>query len=308
MEERVFRLIDGRKLGYIEYGKAEGIPVMAFHGTPGSKIWFRDDSEITKAGLRLIATDRPGFGTSDPKKNRSLLDWAFDVGELADELGLDRFSVLGVSGGGAFAAACAYQIPERLNHVSMISSVAPFDNGKPPKSMVKENRIAFILSKHVPWLVNYSYKMQKKMMGQKPEKFMISMKKGNKHLGEWDRQFIQTDDQIKDMMAHLMGALQVRTDGAVDEVKLLSRPWGFQLSDIQIPVHIWHGEGDRMAPFDEIRKVSQAIPEAVSHFVPEAGHFLADDETVWEDIVKQIKADHEDIETHNSSKNRKKLV
>jgi pimeloyl-ACP methyl ester carboxylesterase len=122
---------------------------------------------------------------------------------------------------------------------------------------------------------------------------MISMKKGNKHLNEWDRQFIQTDEQIKDTMAHLMGALHIRVDGPVEEVKLLMKPWGFKFSDIKIPVHIWHGKDDRMAPFDEIKKVARVIPNAISHFVPEAGHFLIDDKTVWENIVNQIKADHE---------------
>lgn len=293
MGEQIFQLKDGRKLGFIEYGKKDGIPVMIFHGTPGSKIWFTENDEVAnRLGLRLISTDRPGFGTSDSMKNRTLLDWPNDVGELADGLGIEKFSVLGVSGGGAFAAACAYKIPHSLVHVSMISSVTPFKNGKPPKTMLKENRIAFSLCKYTPWLLKYMYKSQKKMMEQKPEKYIDAMKKGNNHLSEWDRQYVQTDDQIKEMMAHLMGAFRLRVDGAVEEPVLLSRPWGFELRDIKIPVHIWHGESDRMAPFEEIKKVSREISLSTTHFVPNAGHFLIDDQTIWTNILEQIKKDH----------------
>ncbi|MBS4192141.1 alpha/beta hydrolase [Bacillus sp. FJAT-49705] len=312
MEEKIFHLKDGRKLGFIEYGKNDGIPVMIFHGTPGSKIWFRKDDEIAKElGLRLISTDRPGFGTSDPNKNRTLLDWPNDVKELANGLGIERFSVLGVSGGGAYAAACAYQIPERIDHVSMISSVAPFKNGKPPKSMIKENRIAFSLGKYAPWLVKLSYQSQKKMIEQKPERFIEAMKKGNKHLNEWDRKYIQTDDQIKDMMAHLLGAFRIRVDGIVEEIKLITKPWGFEFEKIQMPVHIWHGKEDGMAPFEEIEKVSKEIPISITHFVSKAGHFLIDDETIWRSVLEQIKEDHllfVGKEGLISSKNRKILV
>lgn len=218
MEEKIFRLKGGRKLGFIEYGKKDGIPVMIFHGTPGSKIWFTEDDKIANSlGLRLISTDRPGFGTSDPMKNRTLLDWPEDVMELADGLGIGKLSVIGVSGGGAYAAACAYKIPHRLVHVSMVSSIAPFKKGKPPKAMLKENRIAFSLCKYAPWIVKYAYKSQKKMMEQKPEKYIEETKKGNNHLSDWDRQYVQTDEQIKEMMAHLMGAIRLRVDGAVNE-------------------------------------------------------------------------------------------
>jgi len=293
MKDKLFQLTDGRQLGYVEYGDKEGIPVMIFHGTPGSKVWFSEDDEHAKLlGIRLISTDRPGFGTSDMMANRCLLDWPNDVLELADGLGIDRFSVVGVSGGGAYAAACAYKISHRLNHVSMISSIVPFKNGKPPKSMLKENRVAFSLCKYAPWLVNYSYKLQKKMIEQNPEKFIEAMKKGNKHLSEWDRQYIQTDEQIKEMMAHLKGAFLIRVNGVVEELILLAKPWGFEFEDINIPVHIWHGEGDRMAPFEEIENVVRALPQPIKHFVRKAGHFLIDDETIWKNILEEIMQDH----------------
>lgn len=98
-------LKDGRHIGLCEYGDLEGFPVFFFHGTPGSRVMFLDDDPISKElGVRLICLDRPGFGLSTPQPDRTILDWAKDVLEVADHLGVHHFSVMGVSGGGAFAA------------------------------------------------------------------------------------------------------------------------------------------------------------------------------------------------------------
>lgn len=107
---------------------------------------FLDDDPISQEiGIRLICLDRPGFGLSTPLPDRTILDWAKDVLEVADDLGIQHFSVMGVSGGGAFAAGCAYQLPDRVLSAALISSTTPFQNGKPPKAMLKENKLAFSL-------------------------------------------------------------------------------------------------------------------------------------------------------------------
>src|SRR4051812_35482752 len=123
MRDFMVPLKDGRKLAVIEYGDTQGVPVMFFHGTSGSRLLFLEDDEISKElGIRLISLDRPGFGLSDPKANRTLLDWADDVNEAADFLKLGKFSIVGVSGGGAFAAACAYKLAGRLDSVALVAS------------------------------------------------------------------------------------------------------------------------------------------------------------------------------------------
>jgi pimeloyl-ACP methyl ester carboxylesterase len=92
-------LSDGRKLGFSVFGDKKGIPLFLFHGTPGSRIWFLEDDNIAqRLGIHLIATDRPGYGLSDKKGNRKILEYSSDIEELADYLQLDNFSVLGVSG------------------------------------------------------------------------------------------------------------------------------------------------------------------------------------------------------------------
>lgn len=293
----IIHLQDGRKLGVIEYGDREGYPVFFFHGTPGSRIMFLEDDPLSKElGIRLISLDRPGFGLSDPKPNRTILDWAKDVQEAADHLGISHFSVIGVSGGGAFAAGCAYQLPDRILSAALVSSATPFQDGKPPKSMLKENKLAFFLSKRFPWLLKASYRAQKKLIEKKPEKFKKLTKKGNKHLHPWDRQFLQTDEQLELMMLHLYEATRQSVDECIHEPDLLTRPWGFAIKDIQIPVDVWHGKEDTMAPFAEIERIAATIPNVKTYYIDQAGHFLTDVDEIWRDILLSLKkrAEHQE--------------
>ncbi|MEH7804645.1 alpha/beta hydrolase [Bacillus sp. FSL W8-0920] len=283
-------LQDGRHIGLCEYGDLEGFPVFFFHGTPGSRVMFLDDDPISKElGVRLICLDRPGFGLSTPQPERTILDWAKDVLEVADHLGVHHFSVMGVSGGGAFAAGCAFQLPNRVLSAALISSTTPFQDGKPPKSMLKENKLAFFLSKKFPWLLRASYRSQKKMIENKPEKFKKLAKNGNKHLHPWDRQFLQTDEQLEMMMTHLHEATRQSVDECIHEPDLLSRPWAFDMKDIQIPVDVWHGKEDAMAPFAEIEKMAPSIPNVKTYYIDEAGHFLTDVDDIWRDILLSLK-------------------
>ena len=121
------RLPDGRDLCYTCHGPADGEPVFLFHGEPGSRMFMPDADAPGRAGVLLITMDRPGYGRSTAQGGRTLLDWPDDVAFLADRLGIDRFSVLGISGGGPHALACAYRIPTRLCEVAIASSPCPFD-------------------------------------------------------------------------------------------------------------------------------------------------------------------------------------
>ena len=109
--------INSKKIGVHEYGDKNGFPVFYFHGFPGSrqdgKI-FEFDKTASNLKIRLICLDRPGIGLSDFNKKRKLLDWPILVSSVADSLNIKEFSVLGLSGGGPYALACAYSIPERF--------------------------------------------------------------------------------------------------------------------------------------------------------------------------------------------------
>jgi len=112
---QIYRLSDGRRLGYAEYGDPTGHPVIALHGTPGSRYMFEvADAAARARGLRIIAPERPGYGRSDVHHFDMLAETAFDIQSLVDALGIDHFALVGVSGGGPYAVAVAALMKERL--------------------------------------------------------------------------------------------------------------------------------------------------------------------------------------------------
>src|SRR5580704_2836233 len=124
------KLRDGRTLAYAQFGDPEGDPIIYCHGTPSS----RAEGELTlrgscaaQLGLRVIIPDRPGMGGSDFLPNRRVVDWPNDVLELADALQIERFAMLGSSGGAPYALVCGAMIPERVSVVGVIGAVAPID-------------------------------------------------------------------------------------------------------------------------------------------------------------------------------------
>src|ERR1700733_4828378 len=107
IETNTIPLNDGRLLEYASYGDAGGLPALFFHGFIGSHHQAAFAHEAARRhGLRLIAPNRPGVGRSTLKERRCLEECVPDVAQLADALGLDRFAVVGVSGGAPYALAC----------------------------------------------------------------------------------------------------------------------------------------------------------------------------------------------------------
>ncbi|NLY45468.1 MAG: alpha/beta hydrolase [Tissierella sp.] len=288
--ESTLVLSDGRKLAYQEYGDLEGYPILLFHGTPGSRLWFMEDEPIaSELGIRLITLDRPGYGGSDPKPYRTMLDWAEDVNETAQLLKLKEYSVLGVSGGGAYAAVCAYKELKGLRNAAMVASGVPFKGGKAPTSMSRPNRIIFWLSRYVPQLSRSVFRAQIKMMNKDPEGFKKSLLRGNRHLSEWDRAFLQTNEQAEATLLHMQEAYRQGPDEVVRESALLSRSWNFKLSGIQIPIYVFHGDADTMAPYDAAAAAVASIPNGQLIRIRNAGHFIIEDEEIWKDILRSLR-------------------
>jgi len=283
-------LSDGRKLAYQEYGHSEGYPILLFHGTPGSRLWFMEnDTCALELGIRLIALDRPGYGASDPKPDRTLLDWADDVNEAVQLLHLKEYSVLGVSGGGVYAAVCAYKAPSGLRNAAMVASGVPFNNGKAPASMSRPNRIAFWLSRNVPWLLKSIFSAQIKLIDKDPERYKKSILNGNTHLSSWDQAYLQTDEQAEATLVHMREALRQGPDEVVRESAMLTRPWNFELDALQVPTYAFHGEADTLAPHDAASRALSGLPKVEFNTIPHAGHFLTEDMEIWKKILLRLR-------------------
>ena len=169
--DRQIRLDDGRVLGVAEFGVADGAPLFYFHGFPGSRVEATlAEPAARELGLRVIAIDRPGFGRSDYLARRTIGDWPDDVAAVAERLGLERFAVVGVSGGGPYAAACAARLAPRLTAVGIVCGLGALDVPGACRGMLRLNRFVFFLSRRLPWLLSPIYSLVRAIAPRYPQR------------------------------------------------------------------------------------------------------------------------------------------
>jgi pimeloyl-ACP methyl ester carboxylesterase len=263
---QMLRLSDGRRLGYAEYGDPQGAPVLFFHGTPGSR-WAAGwaDQAARRRGLRLIAPDRPGFGLSDLQPERTIGAWSADVVELADALGIARFAVAGVSGGGPYVLACAWRIADRLTRAAIVSGIGPLDEQALPRSY----RAGFALIRRLPAALRPALGLGRLGLRHAPGCLLAGVAMA---LPEADRALLRRARVRALLLADAREALRQGTRGWLQELSLLSRPWDVRLGEIRMPVRLWHGEADAQVPVALARGVAASLPVCRASFLPGAGH------------------------------------
>ncbi len=269
--EQRFRLPDDRHLGYAEYGEASGLPVFYFHGFPGSRLEARLAAEQAGSkGIRLIAADRPGYGLSDPKRHRTLLDWVDDVVHLADALGIWRFSIVGVSGGGPYAAACAFKIPHRLNKVAMVCALGPVVSA-PGRSRASGLTIhGLALAGRLPILARVPFAAAALVYRRRPELMLALI---SRRFAECDRQALQIPALRQLLCESFREAFRRSLLGPASDLVLYGRDWGFPLEDIRVPMRLWQGLRDGAVPPAMGYYLADTIPTCCARFYPEEGHF-----------------------------------
>lgn len=264
-------LKDGRNLGYAEYGDPRGKPVFYFHGLPGSRLEARLGSETgRRMGIRIIAVDRPGFGLSDFKPRRKMVDWAEDINELADFLELSRFSILGVSGGGPYAVVCARRMPERLARVGLVCGLGPCDIPENLRTMMRFGRACLTVGRYCQWPVYLASSMVALMIRHYPVQMMSRLAKITPRP---DQEVFRTTEIGSILTESFQEAIRRGTRGSVWEILLCSRPWGFSLADITAEVYLWHGEMDITVPPRMGRYLAQTIPGCHARFLSDEGHY-----------------------------------
>jgi pimeloyl-ACP methyl ester carboxylesterase len=265
---QTIRLRDGRRLGYAEWGQPEGEPLLFFHGWPGSRVEGRlGDEPARVSGVRLIAIDRPGMGLSDFQPRRTLLDWPADVVQVATAMGLDRFAVLGISGGGPYAAACAWRLPDRLTGVGIVSGLAPLDVPGVIAGMGRRNRLTFQLVGRVPALRRVLMAKIAASAARQPDRVL---ERGV--AASVDKEYLARPHVRKILADSLSEAFRSGSRGPTWEMGLYAGPWGFRLEDIRTPVHLWHGEQDANAPIAMGRYMAASIPGCRAVLYPGEGH------------------------------------
>ena len=270
-ENRQIRLRDGRALGYAEFGAAGGQPVFYFHGFPGSRLEARlAAGAAARLQVRLVAVDRPGVGLSDFQAGRTLRDWPHDVLDLADSLGVQRFAILGVSGGGPYAAVCAARIPFRLTRVGIVAGLAPLADPAAGRMGDPLGRMVFSLSRMIPWLGRVVFAGAARNLLRHPERFLARLEAMAPAV---DRAVLQRPEVRTVLLDSARAALAGGSRGGGRELVIYGRPWGFRLQEIPLQILLWYGEQDVTVPLSMGRYLARTIPNCRASFLPEEGHF-----------------------------------
>src|SRR5262249_49231731 len=263
---------DGRTLRLHEAGATDGRAIFVLNGTPNSgRLFGRHGEDAAARGARLIGYDRPGYAGSSPHEGRSVADAAEDVRTIADALGLDRFAVWGISGGGPHSLACGALLPERVVSAASLASVAPRD------------------AEGLDWTAG---------MGEMNLDEFAAVRAGREALEEFLQREVEglastTGEGLIEALASLLtptdaGALTGELGehlatctresvasgiaGWRDDDLAFDGPWGFAVEDIQVPVQLWHGKQDLFVPFAHGEWLAERIPDVNAHPSPDDGH------------------------------------
>jgi pimeloyl-ACP methyl ester carboxylesterase len=274
---------DGRSLDLYLAGPPDGTPLVFHCGTPGSGVPFPPFVEaLAEHDLRYVSWSRPGYGSSTRQPGRDVVDVVVDTATVLDHLGADRCYVLGWSGGGPHAMACAARLPERVEAVATIGAVAPWpaegldwlagmgEENVEEFSASLEGPDALIAFKERAWPI-YS-----KVTGPEVADSLGDL------IDDVDRASL-TGEFADWMAATMREALREGYWGWFDEDMAFTRPWGFDLGSIRVPVHIWQGAHDRMVPFAHGEWLAAHVGSACPHLFAEHGHL-----TLAVDSIPQI--------------------
>jgi pimeloyl-ACP methyl ester carboxylesterase len=263
---------DGRTLTVREGGDPDGVPIIAHAGTPGSSMLYPPHVKAAEdAGVRLISYDRPGYGGSTRMEGRNAADCAVDVAAVCDALEIGRFCVWGVSGGGPHALATAALLPDRVAAAVVIASVAPYgaEGLDFTAGMGELNVDSFeaILAGEDAHRAQLQRDLDA-LLASTPETLVEVLLTV---LGPADKAAL--DDELAAFILESSRAgIVPSSDGWFDDDRVFTKPWGFELASIDIPVLYWHGEQDRLVPLSHGEWLVARIPGVEARLTPEDGH------------------------------------
>lgn len=267
---------DGRELAVEISGAPPGKPaVFLLHGTPGSLSGPRPRGiYLHRLGLRLISYNRPGYPGSDRHEQRTVADAAADIEAIADHFHIEEFSVIGRSGGAphALSAAAARNLRGRVKCVAALSTLAPCDAEGLDwfLGMAESNVHAYRnLSKNLPALIS-AFRQRAGQIRTNSQGLLDAL--WPELVGADKR--VMGDIALRRLIAETHAeALRESVDGWVDDVIALASPWNFNLSDIDVPVLLWHGQDDVFSPpghtgwlAKHIDTSDYYLPESTAHF------------------------------------------
>lgn len=265
MRDSSLTLDDGGVVAYSEAGAADGLPIIYFHGAPGSRldaVWL--DDTLSELGVRVVAADRPGYGGSSASPGRAMDDWPRQIGALADHLGFDRFALLGLSSGGPYAVASAALLPERVLAAAVVAGVTDMAG---PTAMADfpeddEKTIMQIGNEDAAydWCVEH--------YGEDGARFFD----GEMDLSPPDAKVFEDEVVMAGLFTSFAEAFAQGVRGYAQDITVQAQPWTFDVASIRCPVAVYHGEQDTIVPTSHGRRTAELIAGATLTTFPEHGH------------------------------------
>lgn len=270
LSSETFVLSDGREIGIAYFGAQSGPAVFYLHGFPGcrlSGVFF--DGPGKKLGARIIAVERPGIGISSPRPGYRALDHANDLREVAEHLNLESYGIIGISGGGPYALACAHALPEEnLKSVSVVAGIGPIDIGT--KGMSWNNWLIFKAFMYFPALVRWFQKRVVSILYSLPPEKMAELVSGRlsrrsySWLGPSEKDMARLRDP--EFLTMLIGFYREHyrqgVDGHMEDGRVLTSDLGFRVEDIRssLPIQLWYSRQDTNVPL----RIGEAIATRLS--------------------------------------------
>lgn len=289
--DNMIKLSDRRVLGYAEYGDSLGYPIFYFHGGQESRLSSKFmDSTAKKLNIRIISPDRPGVGISTFQENRQFLDWGNDITELADFLGLNKYSIFGLSGGAPHVLACIISDSSRIENASIVSGATPYDYKGTLKGM-------WFPVKLIHWFASWKKDKQLRKFIQndfdglvnKPEK---RIKQFQNYLPTPDKKLMTEHPEYGwEFIEGSKESYRQGIDAVVQEWKLYVSDWQMELSTIHSPVSLWYGSSDKMAPTYRGHYYKKELPNSKLKVIDNEGHFSLIRNHL-EEILTELKTTH----------------
>jgi pimeloyl-ACP methyl ester carboxylesterase len=269
--DHLLSLDDGRTVCWREFGAADGQPVIALHGTPGSRLKYSAAHDTARVlGLRLLSLDRWGYGSTSSHPNPSLGTYGAEIAQFADRLGLDRFSVVGVSGGGPFAVAVAAILGQRVRRLALVAPVGQLAGSQPVRDMRAFHWSSFRMLPAVPGAVRLTFEVYRWLLAFAPKTAITLASARAKGA---DRALVADPDIRNQLAATFATGLKPGVAGAVTDMSLFARRWDVVPSNVHAHTRMWIGTADCNIPLSAARQLCAMIPRSIAVELEGQGHF-----------------------------------
>lgn len=254
---------DGQTVAYATVGPASGTPLLAFHGTPGSRLFGRLlDEQAREHGVRVIVIDRPGFGRSDPDPEFGPAEVPGLVEPVLDALEYSRVGVLGFSGGAPYALGLAAARPGMVRSVDIVSGAVP-----PPSQDEQPRQLRLLsgLARRTPRVLGGLLRGQSWLARRRPS--IVA--------AQYTDPGSAPDPVVQAVAAEFLESMTETRSGTIRELRAVGTPWPFDLRAVGQPVRLWHGECDENVPIDGVERLADRLPNATLRTVEGVDHLQA---------------------------------